>query len=505
MGANIPPPPPGFTLDKPKERTPPPAGFKLDQSGGAATQEPGGGLEALWHGLVRGGRDVLEGGAQIGARMGEATDTGFGPELPPGTTQRVNQAAQQSAAAYEADPTRQAHPYMAGAGRIAGNVAATVPLAAITPGAGASSAAGLIGRGALAGAAGAAMQPVDPKKQDYWQEKAKQLGLGAAGGAILPAAGSAIAPRLPSPQAIASAFRPIASFLRGGEERTINGFNRTVARQVLDPIDGKITQNLSGHALANSVEDQLGKAYDKVLPHLSMSRDAVIGAASDDTKQLVSELDPLEGTQFERIITNRVLKKIPESGMLKGEEFKKVEHDLSSRAMSFLGTQKDELGKALLHTVSDLRDSLAKENPIYAPELSRVNEAWKMWTRMRQAAGGATKYGTFTPADLLRAIRTQDPTVGRSAFVNGDGVLQKYAEVAEKALGQRSSPWELLHLFSGHGLPMAAARAATGPIARGAKRLTPYAAPGIGTQAPQVGDTGPQGGEITDVQSRRLP
>lgn len=490
----IPPPPPGFKLDK---MPPPPPGFRVGAVN--ADSKPPSSISAFMKGLGRGAMETLEGGAQIGARMGpEIGGAAYDDEnRQKGIKDSVENAIKAGMQAWENDPARRAHPMAAGAGRIAGNVATTAPLAAMVPGGGAGGAAGLIGRAALAGGMAGATQPVAPDKDDYWTEKAKQAGVGAAAGAALPAVGSAVAPRLPSPDAIGKVFRPLASFIRGSEERTINGFNRTVARQVLDPIGETVTQNLRGHKLAAAVEDKLSDAYDRVLPNLSLSRGGAIRAASPDTREFVSELDPLEGKQFETFVTNKLLKKFPESGIMTGEQFKKMESDFNSRAMSYLGTQKDQLGRALLHTLSDLKEALAVENPAFAPELRRVNEAWKMWTRYRQAASGATSYGSFTPADLLRAIRGQDATAGRAAFAKGDSLLQKYAEVAHSALNERTSPWQLMHIFSGHGLPAEIAKQTLGPAGRAAKRLTPYAASPLGTEAPKVGDTGPNGGNIT--------
>ena len=506
--AEIPPPPPGFKLDKPGSMPAPPPGFKVDAPrADKAAPEKSSGLPssflAFFKGLGRGAMETVEGGSQIGARMMREPGGGdpMMPLAPPGPDKvaEVDRIIRGNAAAYEQDPARRAHPLASGAGRLVGNVASTLPVAAMVPG-GAGSAAGLIGRSALVGGLSAATQPVTPKQpEDYWSEKAKQIGVGAAAGAALPAVGSVIAPRLPSPQAIGSAFRPLKSFLQGGEERTLPGFNRTIARQVLDPIGGNVTQNLKGHKLASAVEDQLDDAYGRVLPHLSLSRDAVVRSASPETREFVSELDPLEGRQFETFVTNKLLKKFPESGIMSGEDFKKVERDFGSRAMSYLGTQKDQLGRALLHTLSDLKEALAGENPTWAPELRRVNESWKMWTRYRQAASGATSHGTFTPDDLLRAIRSQDPTAGRAAFAKGDALLQKYAEAAHSLFNERTSPMQLLHLFSREGLPWEIVKQTAGPLGRAAKRLSPTAAAPLGTELPKIGDRGPAGGTVTGV------
>lgn len=455
------------------------------------------GWTAFWEGLKRGGREVLEGGAQIGARMGEVPQVGATQPEMPGGVARVDQAVRQSGQAYQKNPAVQAHPIIAGAGRIGGNIAATAPLALI-PGLGpAASTAGRIVQAAAMGGVSAAMQPVIGKT-DFWADKAKQMGVGAAAGAALPSVGAALAPRLPAPQSIGKAFRPLWNFFHGGEEKTVDGFDRTIARQVLEPIGSSIPRKDSGHTLASTVESRLSDAYDRVLPNLSLSRQGAIGAATPETREFVSELDPLEGKQFETFVTNKLLKKFPETGIMSGETFKKVQHDFSSRAMSYLGTQKDALGRALLHTLTDLNETMANENPAWAPELRRVNESWKMWTRMRQAASGPTKYGKFTPDDMLRAIRQQDPTAGHSGFVRADQVLQAYAEAASKAMNG-ATPWDLMQTFGRHGLVMQLLAGTAQSGGRLMKAGAPAAAVPLGIaagQLPRAQDTGPNGGRI---------
>lgn len=492
---------------------------KLSDIGGADGQPspPTSFAAAFWQGLMQGGRDVLIGGAQIGSRMPQPSYFDPTGTASPGSPQQVEAYRQQAASRYASNPAVAAHPVVAGAGRFAGNAAATAPLAFV-PGAGDASAAGIIARGALGGAAGAATAPAEGG--DYWTTKMNQVALGAGLGGVMGAAGGALAPRLPNPkfspqltEGVTRAFPALRTFIGGGEERTIDGFDRTIARQVLDPIGraNEIGRNLKGHALASAVEDEISRSYDAILPHVSLSRNAMIKASSEDSPlaEIVSELDPAEHTQYTKILENRLWNKFPESGMMDGPAFKKAQSDLSSRAYAFLGTQKDDLGRALLMTVDRVNRALAEENPQFAPQLSATNNAFRLWARMRQAAGGATAAGRFSPADLLRAVRSQDPTSGRHAFATGDAVLQGYAEVGDRALGSpRASIWDLRNLFTRHGLPMELLRGIAGPSGRTLQRTTPRIAPALGSQLggsdlPRSGDTGPSGGTIESIERRR--
>lgn len=91
-------------------------------------------------------------------------------------------AAQQGAAPYAA-----AHPIATGAGQIAGNMVGTAPAMALGPGYAGLGMLGKMGVGALQGAAGGAMMPVQNPGDDFWTQKAEQGGVGGLLGAALPA------------------------------------------------------------------------------------------------------------------------------------------------------------------------------------------------------------------------------------------------------------------------------------------------------------------------------
>lgn len=161
----------------------------------APTEEPGM-LKSLASGAMHGLGDMLYGGAQIGARMGEAQQTPFGPELQPGATQRVDQATQQREAAFAGSKAATANPISSGIGRALGNIAATAPLMAI-PGVGPAMAGpGMLGRLGVAGGLGAATGALQPAVVQpggsFGAAKAKQAAEGAVGGLAGGALGEAV-------------------------------------------------------------------------------------------------------------------------------------------------------------------------------------------------------------------------------------------------------------------------------------------------------------------------
>jgi hypothetical protein len=83
-------------------------------------------------------------------------------------------------------PYSAAHPIMAGTGNIGGQIAGTLPTAFIGPEYAGLSLAGKMGLGAVQGAAGAAMMPVQNPGNDFWTQKAEQAGIGGLLGGATP-------------------------------------------------------------------------------------------------------------------------------------------------------------------------------------------------------------------------------------------------------------------------------------------------------------------------------
>jgi hypothetical protein len=83
-------------------------------------------------------------------------------------------------------PYSAAHPIVAGTGNVGGQIAGTLPTAFIGPEYAGLSLAGKMGLGAVQGAAGAAMMPVQNPGNDFWTQKAEQAGIGGLLGGATP-------------------------------------------------------------------------------------------------------------------------------------------------------------------------------------------------------------------------------------------------------------------------------------------------------------------------------
>lgn len=347
--------------------------------------------------------------------------------------------------------------------RIGGSVAGSLPLAAIPGGVGGGAAA-RIGTGALAGAAGAAAAPVTGG--DYWAEKGKQSAVGGVLGAGLGAAGHLLRPTLsPEGQALRQSgvrttmgqnlggsfqdaerglemFPILRGYVQNRVERSVQDFDRAIAKQVLEPVATGIAipRSVSGPELMKLTHGKLSDGFDRLLPRLApIDRSTFVSAFTADPKltRFIQEMAPDDAHRFTVILQNRVLGRFDDMGGMGGRLFKEVQEDLSSRSADFVGTNSSDVGKALRAVNTILRDVLETQNPTLGVELRNLNHAYAMYARMREAASrGATADGNFTPADLLAAIRSGDISAGHQSFAKGDGLLQAFATAGEKVIGK---------------------------------------------------------------------
>lgn len=398
-------------------------------------EKPGVGA-ALWEGLKRGGRDVLEQGASVGARMMQA-----GPEEGAGAfdvpAQRQAAAAsvapemQRSAQAYAQSPAVQQHPAMAGAGRVGGNVAASAPMMAVP---GASGAGMALGGRALLGAGMGAATGGAP---------------GAVAGAATGGLAGAIGPRIaPAFQKIMQEFPNFTQMVTGAAGRTAESFQRATANEVLQPITTAIGQAIPrtvkvGHDLINYVGDKLDDAYNRVLPKVTFRAaepDPNTGATfTSGLKSLAEDVPEAHKNDFTRLVKRQFENRLDEAGNMDGDAYKRTNGEISRLVRRYSGSgataDNKEYAEVLRNLQANMRDTLQLHNPTEAPALQKIDQAWARYVRMQEASGRRVdSNGEFMPNDLLMASRKG---AGNRAFSQGDLLMQKFGEAGNELLSGR--------------------------------------------------------------------
>lgn len=432
-------------------------------------------------GLIRGGRDIFEGGAQlIGKAIPDeykdkltalndqlAAATGMGDTIGQSTLdQRIAEGEKQYQQAREAE----------GRGgldvaRAIGNVAATGPVAfgpglALKAGQGIFNAANTA-RGAVQGGLVAGLMPVTENQGDFSGEKIKQVGVGAlTGGASAPlgafmgkATNPNVAPEVAALQERGVRLTPgqiqggaaqrmedkamsipvVGDAIVAARKRGIEDFNRAAYADALKGtgIDAKALP--VGREGISAVKAAVSKQYDDLLPNLVFKPDQKFAQDIAKIQAMTSGLGKKEQARFTSEINNIMSKS--QNGTMLGETYKSVESKLMQDARNFMSStdayQRD-IGRALQSVGESMQATLRRSNPQYAEALDQANSNYANYVRLR-AAGKATgdQSGGFSPQQLAQAVRGSDKSVGKGKFSSGEALMQDLSDAGVNRLSAK--------------------------------------------------------------------
>jgi len=428
--------------------------------------------------FVKGLRDPIDAGAQMltnalpdgvvqagnAANNWLADNTGLVGRLPEGG---VDQQVREGEQAYQAARAASGNEGIDGS-RMLGNLASPANIAIASRIPAAASLGGRMALGAGAGATFGALTPVG--EGDFAEQKAKQIGLGAAVGGAVPVVTGALG-RLISPRASTNpnvqmlqqeGVQPTVGQTLGGRwsaleeklqsvplvgdrisimrQRGLEQFNRAAINRATSPI-GKEVRGIGREGVAEA-KGALGKTYDDLLPRLNFRADPQFAADFGRIQGMVAAgLPRAEAEAFDKIIQRQVVGKMTPAGTMSGNTFKVVESELRRLAKGYGGDaafDKRQIGAALDEMVTAMRANLSRANPAHAGELAQINKGYAGYARVRGAAGliGAEE-GVFTPAQLQSAVRAADKSVGHGQFATGNAYMQDLSEAGKSVLGSK--------------------------------------------------------------------
>lgn len=438
-------------------------------------------LDSPVGGLMRGARDVLDGAAQIAARVvapSRPPYAGYGSDpyrsrnlavsqMP--SVQDIDRVIVEAERDYR-ENWRGGSPPSFDTGRVVGNVLGPAPLAAavrvVAPTLGARLAAGAMG-GAATGAAMPVLAPA-AGDGDFWTQKANQAALGgatgAAGSAVMSGVGRMLNPQTrpevtdllrrgvtPTPgQAAGGAVRRVEEGLKSvpflgdsikaGERRAVDQFNRAAIDDVLAPLGKSLPKDASmGHKAVEAAGDMVSDSYNTLLPKLVARVDQKFAGDLGNLANLSQNMNPAQAAQFKRILDNQLVSKFSQGGVISGESIKTAESQLGRFASDYLRSSDADqrmLGSALREAQSILRGLVERSNPQYAKELTANNAAWARLVRVERAAGYQNAAdGVFSPAQFMGAVRGADNSMRKRSFARGNALMQDLAESGKTVLG----------------------------------------------------------------------
>lgn len=346
-----------------------------------------------------------------------------------------------------------------------------------------------LGTGAKAAAATGALtsvatQPVLDQEASLLEEKAKQAGIGALGGAVgqkaLGAVGRALSPEISASEAavrgvgvtptigesLGGTARKIEDFIAGvpglgefvkdAKLRAIDQWNKgTINKSLANlPDNIKVPEGIFGgeavayanQAISKSYDDlygkmtyTLGKDTNNKLAALTQSK-----ALTPDQQNIVQKaLDSFLFSKLDTPLAGSSIMNAPEKlSSVSGATMKGIESDLKSYAYNLLkktqGQTADDLkaGEALLDVVGTLKKDFYKQNAktVNVKDLLKLDKAYSEMSVITDASSRA-EAGLFTPAQLMQASKANARKVSTRAFGEGRAVLQKDAQAAKEILG----------------------------------------------------------------------
>jgi hypothetical protein len=404
------------------------------------------------------GKTVLAGQELVGKGLEAVGANGPGQWLVNDARKGVGNLNQEIAA------DQAAHPIATGIGDVAGSMA--------IPG----GVAGRVGGNALRAAAvgGGLSGLLQPGQGDgnYWTDKALETAGGAAAGAVAGKVGNAlataVAPTLratvgtlmregveltPGQMAGGAMKRAedamasiplLGSAIRAAQRRSVQTFNQAAINRSLDDIGTKLPQGtVSGHDAIDYAQRAFTNAYDRVIPRMTGTLDHGLQADLVDVMHRAqAENLPREyQDQLRHIISNEIAGRFSPAGHINGVDAQKIGTQLDA-LMKPMRIAPDPYVQHLGRFVKDVDTAwdamMARNNPALQAAKDQIDAGYSKFKIVQQAsrAAGAHPDGTFTPAQLSRAVLARDRSKDKAAFARGDALMQDLASAARDVLPQ---------------------------------------------------------------------
>ncbi len=442
--------------------------------------------------VLRGIKDPIDGGAQLltkllpqsvvdagnSANNWLADKTGLVAKLPErnvsslitGQKTGVDGLIQQQEADYQSKRASAGETGFDGY-RTLGNVISPANLAIAAKAPAAATLGARVATGAVGGGASALLNPVNG--EDFWKEKAKQVGAGALGGGVVPVLTGGVA-RLISPNASinpqlqalrAEGVRPTVGQALGGAANRIEeklqsvpiigdaiqnarqaagaDLSKAAVNRALKPIGKELPEGVTGNEAIQFTRKALGDAYDSVLPRMTVQKDAPYQQALTGLKQMVNTgaINPTAPKQFNRFLANEVEPLFQGQQAMTGETFKRLQSKVTEQIQrTQASTNADE--RLLSNAYKELGDQLNKlsvrSNPSLSGELSKINTGYANFKRVQRAASSvAAEDGVFNPAQLHNAVKAADRSKDKARFAEGTALMQDLSAAGKNMLSNK--------------------------------------------------------------------
>lgn len=353
--------------------------------------------------------------------------------------------------------------------RMAGNVASPINLAIPTE---EPLTMGGLALSSLKGAATAPLFAPAPDPKDYWKQTGAQMAEGAVLGplsnVIGKGVGAVISPTVKpevqtllnagvnvtpgqlmggayrSTENLATSIPVLGSAIKESQENAITQFNKGAynkalnAAKAVDPEIQNIPEDIKpGHESIDFMHNQFNQAYNRIKNDLFFSPTPNF---VEQTQSVLNNLNlPEDKLNFlQKTFNNQLSKGDPISGFMDGKTAYGVKETLGKLASEYQKSPSPD-DRAIGQAFHDLNDAFVQHfdssNPETLQKLGGLNLGYANYKRISQAAASPGSVdGIFTPAQLLQAVRSQDPSMSKGAFARGNALMQDYASAGKQVL-----------------------------------------------------------------------
>lgn len=232
----------------------------------------------------------------------------------------------------------------------------------------------------------------------------------------------------------------IGNNIRAAQGQATTTLNRVALNRALAPIGETLPSHVDvGNDAISYISDRLGQKYKDLLPsapevHIDQTfADHVADVYQNGVDGV--QLAPVQAARLKGIIKNTLYSRVADDGAITGKNLQAVDSTLGKLSAGYSSGQNtfDDkvLGQAIGNVQTGLRDLFGRANPEASGELSRINEGWANYARLRAAASNVgAKEGVFSAAQLHSAVKAADKSVGKGDFAKGTALMQDLSRPA---------------------------------------------------------------------------
>lgn len=232
----------------------------------------------------------------------------------------------------------------------------------------------------------------------------------------------------------------IGGQIRARRAEGVASMNHQVANEVLEPIGMRVAHDApAGRELVRDVGDHVSAEYRRVLPHIRGVHDQQLAG---EFANIANTLPRDQQAAFNRFVAQEMNNAAPYGTTIDGEgmqhlvAFFRDEGTAMMRAPTFYDRQ---LGRAFTDASGVLMGNMRLHSPADAVDaFTNANTAYARLVALEHAAGSVGgDAGVFTPAQIISAVKATDRSARKRSFARGEARMQGLADDARSVMGKQ--------------------------------------------------------------------